>query len=117
MESYELSARDQMGKRNTTTNLEDVQVATCLLGEPLPVTATSGWAGVSWPCQIHQWQKRRLEKSLTDSLQLWTTHKQDDNDELFGRPIAAQLRCLSIPGKSLAKFNIQKGEKVYMNVV
>ena len=57
-------------------------------------------------------KKRRLEKSLTDALQLWTTRQQVDNDELFGRSVAAQLRCLSTPAKSLAKLNIQKVRKM-----
>ena len=98
--------RDQMGKRNTSTNLDDVQVAS---GEPLPATATSAesTALVATP-DTSVTKKRWLEKRLTDALLLWTTRRQDDNDELFGQSVAAQLRCLSTPAKSLAKFNIQK---------
>ena len=43
-----------------------------------------------------------------DALQVWTARKQDDDEELFGRSIAAQLRQLSNRAKSAAKFNIQK---------
>ena len=51
--------RDQMRKRNTTTNMDDhIQVATCSSEESSPATEHQPRTRPTWPHQIHQWQKR-----------------------------------------------------------
>lgn len=73
--------------------------------------------------ETHKYPKRgRLEEAMNEALNVWTRRAQvaerEDDDEIFGKSIARQLRTLTDRNiKSKAKLQIQKVSYCLMLVV